>query len=174
MNFQGELYSTYKAACLAQGLLKDDGEWNQCLQEAGNMNTGHHLHCLFAILLLSCDPTQPHILWNNHRDKICDGLHHRLIVHSYLNPSNDDVFNYGLHLFQNILKKAGKLLQNYPDMPTPQQQWDQLDGNYLLQEQFDYNLEEMDQRVNLLYPNFNPEQKHAFDRVMDSKWYWIP
>jgi len=78
------------------------------------------------------------------------------------------VFDYGLHLLQNILKKSGKLLENYPDMPTPQQQWEALDGNYLLQEQLDYNPEEMHQRVNQLYPNFNPEQKHAFDRVMDS------
>jgi len=166
--FEGQLYPTYKAACLARGLLKDDGEWNQCLQEAGNMNTGHHLRSLFAILLLRCDPAQPHILWNNHRDKICDDLRHRLIANGRLNPSDDDVFDYGLHLLQNILKKSGKLLQNYPDMPIPQQQWDQLDGNYLLQEQLDYDPEEMHQRVNLLYPNFNPEQKHSFDRVMDS------
>ena len=53
-------------------------------------------------------------------------------------------------------------------MPTPQQQWDALDGNYVLQEQLDYDLQEMLQRVNHLYPNFNLEQRHSFDRVMHS------
>src|SRR5882762_6866879 len=45
--FDGVLHHTFKAACLARGLLEDDGEWKKCLEEAGNMQTGHQLHGLF-------------------------------------------------------------------------------------------------------------------------------
>jgi hypothetical protein len=38
----GVLYSTFHAACLAYGLLEDDNEWRQCLQEAAHMASGHH------------------------------------------------------------------------------------------------------------------------------------
>ena len=54
--FNGEVHPNYKEACLARGLLEDDGEWNQCLQEAGNMQSGHQLHSLFAIMLIWCKP----------------------------------------------------------------------------------------------------------------------
>ena len=68
----GILHPTYKAACLALGLLEDDGEWNLCLQEAGQMQTGGQLCLLFATILLHCLPAEPAVLWNNHKVKICD------------------------------------------------------------------------------------------------------
>ena len=36
----GTLYLTFHEACLACGLLEDDGEWRQCLQEAATLQTG--------------------------------------------------------------------------------------------------------------------------------------
>jgi len=79
--YQGELHTSFKAACFARGLLEDDGEWQKCLQEAGNMQTGHQLCCLFAIILLHCHPAQPHVFWDMNKAKLCDDLHHRLIAH---------------------------------------------------------------------------------------------
>ena len=38
-----EPFPTFHAACLARGLLEDDGEWNQCLTEASMTMTGTHL-----------------------------------------------------------------------------------------------------------------------------------
>ena len=38
--FNGVCYDSFKATCLARGLLEDDGEWRQCLQEAVKMQTG--------------------------------------------------------------------------------------------------------------------------------------
>jgi hypothetical protein len=61
--YDGTVHPTFKAACLARGLLENDGEWHQCLQEAGEMQTGSQLRSLFARILLHCQPATPAVLW---------------------------------------------------------------------------------------------------------------
>ena len=61
-----------------------------------------------------------------------------------------------------------KSLQNYPEMPLPQQDWDVIIPNPLLNEQLAYDQEAMSNRVEHNYPCFNPEQKLAFDKVVNS------
>ena len=60
------LYPSFKEACIALGLLQNDEEWDQCLREAGQMQTGIQLRKLFAILLLFCEVTRPEVLWEAH------------------------------------------------------------------------------------------------------------
>lgn len=55
----GLTYPTFKAACYALGLLDDDKEWNDCLQEASNWATGYQLRQLFVTLLLYCEVCDP-------------------------------------------------------------------------------------------------------------------
>ena len=58
----GILYSFFKEACIALGLLQNDKEWDQCLKEAEQIQTGIQLCKLFAILLLFYEVTRPKIL----------------------------------------------------------------------------------------------------------------
>ena len=111
--FQGILHPTFKVACLACGLLEHDEEWKKCLEEAGNMQTGHQLHALF--IALHCHPSLPHVLWNSYRVKICDDLHHRLTAQGHLNPTEENIFDYvpcqtGL----NTITLASTLSRNLP------------------------------------------------------------
>ena len=146
--------------------LEDDGEWKKCLEEAGDMQTGQQLHSLFVTILLHCHPSLPHVLWNQFRVKICSDLNWRLTTQGHLDPTEQDVFNHGLHLIQHVLMWSGKKLRHYPDMPLPQQNWDDFVPNPLLQEQLAFDQEEMSNRVNKSYPHFNPEQKLAFDKLL--------
>ena len=155
--FQGILHPTFKVACLACGPLEDNGEWKKYLEEAGNMQTGHQLHALFVANLLHCHPSLPHVLWNSYRVKICDDLYHRFPAHGHLDPTEEDIFDYGLHLIQGLLMFSEKSLQNYPEMPLPQQNWDVIVPNPLLNEKLAYDQEAMSNRVEHNYPFFNPE-----------------
>ena len=42
----------------------------------------------------------------------------------YLDPTEDNVFDYGLHLIQYVLMASGKTLQQCPEIPLPQWDWD--------------------------------------------------
>jgi hypothetical protein len=59
----GDPLPTFHAACLARGLLEDDSEWRQCLQEAAHMTIGHQLCNLFVTILHNCSPSDPLTLW---------------------------------------------------------------------------------------------------------------
>ena len=47
----GQVKPTFKEACIALGLFSNSNEWYQCLQEAGQMATGHQLWVLFVTVL---------------------------------------------------------------------------------------------------------------------------
>src|ERR1700722_15392904 len=167
--FDNVLHPTFKVACQARGLLEDDSEWKQCLQEAALMQTGHQLRNLFAIILLWSYPNHPDQLWDQFKVNICDDLRPRLIAGGRLDPTDEDIFDYGLHLLNKMLIKSHKSFElNFPSMPTPQQQWDILHGNPILQDQLAYDAEAMTELANTHYQSFNAEQKHVFDTVMDS------
>ena len=166
--YNGVEYPTYKATCLAYGLLKDDGEWDQCLQEAGDMKTGNQLRRLFAIILLHCYPTSPEVLWENHKHRICDDLEHKLGTIGYQEPSEEQIYDYGLHLLNQILMQSLKSLEKFPNMPLPQHEWDIIVDNPILHDQLSYDLEELAVQVEERKQSFNQEQMVVFNAVMDS------
>ncbi|KNZ81741.1 hypothetical protein J132_10019, partial [Termitomyces sp. J132] len=73
-----------------------------------------------------------------------------------------------LHLINDNLKNFGKTLQDFPNMPEPQQVWNVILGNRLLQEETDYDVEELKRRVDENKARFNGELLGAFNEVMDS------
>ncbi|KAJ7706677.1 hypothetical protein B0H17DRAFT_895158, partial [Mycena rosella] len=59
------------------------------------MQTGCRLCQLFATLLLFCEPSRPHHLWQEFRVNICDDLAHPLQIMGR-NPTDHDVYDFGL------------------------------------------------------------------------------
>ena len=121
------------------------------------MQTGHQLRCLFAIILLHCHPIHPHTLWDFNKEKLCDNLLPRLIALGHLNPTDEDVFDYGLHLIQVILIKAEKSLSDYPNMPLPQQEWELTRSwiplTMLKENSFSFTAQEAVKRLTLAMPS---------------------
>ncbi|KAF7145290.1 hypothetical protein RHSIM_Rhsim04G0168000 [Rhododendron simsii] len=74
------LHDTFKSVCIARGLLEDDEEWVQCLEEAAIMKTGYQLRRLFCVILTQCSPSQPAVLWDKFAMHICDDLACKIIA----------------------------------------------------------------------------------------------
>src|SRR5258708_29858268 len=54
--FQRILHPTFREACIAQGLLKDDNDWHQCLEEAKHMAVTRQIQHIFVSILKDCTP----------------------------------------------------------------------------------------------------------------------
>lgn len=72
------IHPTYRDACIARGLLLDDREWHDCLEEAKLIKSGRQLRQLFATILLFCMPNKPEDLWEAFKADISDDLEYRL------------------------------------------------------------------------------------------------
>lgn len=163
----GVRYDSYRQACLARGILQDDGEWRNCLSEAAEMQTGTRLRQLFATLLLFCNPSEPARLWEDFCAHICDDLAHRLRRMGFEDPSDGDIYDYGLFLLEKILQESGHSLFDF-EMPVPQRNWAAAADNPLVAEQLDYNQAEERAQAAANFDRMNPEQQHAFRQVIDS------
>ena len=94
------------------------GQWRvEVMSPGGIQDTNWHMSLL--TLLLFREPSQPDLLWNEFKEHICNDLAHWLCTMGIQDPSNDDVYDYGLHLLDNILHNSGCSLAEWPSMPLP-------------------------------------------------------
>ena len=85
------------------GLLTDDNEWHQCLAEAGLMAIKYQLRVLFVTILIDCSLIRPRQLWDDYKHSLCDDLKHALQRrHIQENPSDKDIWDYGLFLISTL------------------------------------------------------------------------
>jgi len=167
--FSGVTYPTFRDACLARGLLEDDGEWRQCLLEASFMQTGERLRDLFATLLLFCCPAKPERLWNEFREQICDDLGYQLRCGGRQDPRDDEIFDYGLWLIERLLVKTQrKRLQDFPDMPLPERDWEGVAENTLIGEQLNYDRDHERNLAEERLAQLNSEQLDAYNQIISS------
>lgn len=165
--YQGQVYNIFQEACLAHGLFKDNNEWEQCLCKASAMQTSFCLHQLFATFLLFCNVSEPHCLWQQFHQYICNDLLHHLQTLGFPNASKDQVYNYRLHLLDKQLQESGLALADWPTMPKPIYNWDTYLTNLLIADQLNYNHVEQHKLFKSLLPTLNNNQRIVYNVVID-------
>ena len=60
--WNGQVFDTFKEACMTRGLLEDDHDWQICLEEAIAMQSGMVCCRLLAVILLTDKVAEPHLL----------------------------------------------------------------------------------------------------------------
>lgn len=164
-------YNTFKETALQMGLLENDLEWDQCLQEAGLVKSGKQLRQLFASILLFCEPTNPENLWNDHKLNLCEDI---LYFERFVNPNaiiNRHIESLALNDIENILSFQGKSLSdNYPSMPLPEHNnaFDDISRIIMQEMTMDTEVQLLKDEVAINLPLLNRDQRTIFDSVMEA------
>ena len=164
---------SFREACIARGLLEDDNEWHQCLEEAKHMAIGHQMRHLFVTILIDCSPADPRALWNTFWRDICDDLKYQLQNHVFQNnvePTEDQIQDYGLYLIDQLLSKSGKRLHDWDSMPQIVGNWRDIlhDPNPLITEQRQYDQQQQAALAAECIRKLNPDQESAFNRIVSA------
>nr|XP_025617318.1 uncharacterized protein LOC112709653 [Arachis hypogaea] len=118
----GVLYSTFKDACYARGLLDDDKEYIDAIVEASHWGSGTYLRKLFATLLFSNSMDTPEQVWQKTWHLLSDDILHRqrrLLDNPDLFLSDDELKELTLIEIEKTLNSYNKSLQDFSSMPVP-------------------------------------------------------
>ena len=108
------LYSTYKEACIENGLLVNDSLYFKCLNDAKEMKSGKKLRNLFCLILIYNIVQQPFELWNSFKNEMCDDFlydlkkksrNHNLVL-------NEEIENRALIEIEYILSIYNRSIDN--------------------------------------------------------------
>jgi hypothetical protein len=86
------VHPTFKATCLARGLLQDDVEWDQCLSEVVGVQFPRSLRKLFASLLIFNNVTNLGRLWDRHKGAFTEDFLHQARQVSDQKASTKEVY----------------------------------------------------------------------------------
>ena len=170
----GIVYPTFKGACIALGLLEDDGEWVALFREGAQFMTGRALRHLFALALQHTTITNPLAIWEMFGYSMCDDVPHILTTGRIPVPPNAEEIegsidlDYGLHLIQEYLREFGQSLSEY-GLPEPVLDWTIHHGviqNSIHDEELNYNREHEQATYDRMQAQLNTEQSDCFDVII--------
>ena len=110
----GEVFNTFRDACLERGLLEDDRHWDETLEEVQACRVPKQIRSLFAVMLLSCEISNPLGLWEKYRE----GMSEDVLFQAQQVDSNasldENIYNKALILLEDhLLNIGGQTVDNY-------------------------------------------------------------
>ncbi len=172
-SFDGELCPTFKAVCQRIGLLKDDKEWELCLQEAAEIQQPRQLRRLFCEILIHSEPANPLALWNKFKADLCnDILHHnRELVSDPSLQLDEDMEHTVLRQLNTILEamSSADSLATY-GLPIPPVEGPDMSNNYMSEvlQARDYDKNELSRCAATALSTMTNEQKTIFHSARSS------
>lgn len=71
---KGRICTTFRESCQIRGLLEDDIHWDTTMAKAAATQSPARLGNLFAILLITCGPSNPRQLWESHKQSLAEDI----------------------------------------------------------------------------------------------------
>ncbi|XP_065684585.1 uncharacterized protein LOC100202287 [Hydra vulgaris] len=95
----GIVLETFREACVFNGLLQDDTEWQNTLSEAVLTRMPKQIRQLFSIILTFCEPDDPLHHWNSYKAFMMEDFIHRQII----NQSGKTLSDYNLPVVDEFI-----------------------------------------------------------------------
>jgi hypothetical protein len=167
----GVVHTSYKEACEALGFLDDDKEWIDCINEAASWATGNQLRQLFTTILCHCEVTDPKTLWETCWELLSEDMEYiqrKLLNYPTLRLTDKQKKDHALLEIEKIMREAGKTIKEYPGIELPNSSGLKELGNRLLNEELNYNKQELKDEHLRIFHNLNSNQRNAFDSIIES------
>ncbi|XP_073844099.1 uncharacterized protein, partial [Musca autumnalis] len=163
----GVLCATFREACQRLNLLENDSHWDLTLADAIVSAPANQIRTLFAIIIATCNPSNPTALFDKYKDDMADDILHRVRT-TTLNfdlEINEEIRNEVLVLVEDMcLLMCGSLLSTL-GLPAPNRSIHDA-FNSELQREKAYDRDELAERVRTNVPLLNPEQMNVYDSLM--------
>lgn len=165
----GRVYPTYKDACYVLGLLNDDKEWHEAIQEASHWAMPYQLRELFVTMLLFCEVTDVASLWEHNYEQLSEDIlrkKRKLFQHPGLLLTEEQIRTYTLLEIDEILIKFGKSLSEIDGMPKPS--FTDIEGleNKLLREEMSYDKRQLKKEWEDKIAKLNTDQSTIYKKVI--------
>ncbi|XP_076920917.1 uncharacterized protein LOC143582176 [Bidens hawaiensis] len=165
----GRLQPSFRDDCYSLGLLEDDQEYIEAIEEASHSSLGHGVRTLFATMLSFDSLSRPDHVWINTWKWLSDDIlynQRRLLKSPELSLTEDQIKNLTLFEIEKILLRNNSSLRKYQTMPFPDAEYISIASNSLIQEELSYDQNLLKLEFQTLFNSITNEQKNVFDRIM--------
>ncbi|XP_076931068.1 uncharacterized protein LOC143596094 [Bidens hawaiensis] len=165
----GRLQPSFRDACYTLGLLEDDQECIEAIEEASNSLLGHGVCTLFATMLSTDSLSRPEHVWINTWKWLSDDIlynQRRLLNSPELSLTKDQIKQLTFFKIEKILLRNNSSLRKYKTMPFPDAEYISIASNSLIHEEVSYNQNLLKVEFQTLFNSITHEQKNVFDHIM--------
>jgi len=166
----GKVHDTFKDACIAMGLLADDIEWDQALEEVGVWVLERQLRDMFASMLMFCEVTNPRQLWDAHWESLSNDIEAmtRCERADLIVTLPEDVLkDRALYEIDQVLMCNGHRLEDFPMLPKSNYILSVHGGNRLVQEELAYDRHSLTTDADNAEDRFNDDQRNTYETILN-------
>ncbi|KAI3821177.1 hypothetical protein L1987_08736 [Smallanthus sonchifolius] len=171
LTVNGHKCSTFRDACYKLGLLDDDTEYIEAIEEASHSGSGYFLRSLFATMLLSGSLSRPDFVWQNTWKFLSDGILYKqqlLLKYPGLSLTDDRIQNLTLFEIEKLLLRNSSSLRRFPSMPYPDNDSISSSNNRLITEELSYDRNNLQTEFDSLLVSLTDEQRSVFEEIMNA------
>jgi hypothetical protein len=162
--YNGVLYSTFRLACNARGLLGDDKEWYDAFDEAAAWATSSQLRKLFVTMILFCEVSDEYAFFEKVWKLLADDIQYRFrdsLGNTEYQISDTDLKNYLLDDLSSLFSKHGVRMRDH-DLPQRTDRSECASGNRLIEEELSYDVDQLMSEATEFVARLNQQQLSAF------------
>lgn len=135
--YDGVVYTTFREACEARGLLESDNEWYLLFDKAIISASSSQLRQLFVTIVMFCSVGNVRSLFEKYWLYFTDDIQRRLRI-ALLNPSylvpHERLMSLLMKEVQTAFSNSGGTIDDY-DLPRPAIYSDDVVGNRMIEEE---------------------------------------